>query len=427
MAGGLLLKGNGLNSKGLRKAGTGPAFTAARGEALLTGGTGRRIADHLNMAGQRMRILYYMPFKPLGHPHPSGDLVIGTELFQFLRRRGHDIRLVSRLRTRWIYWKPWQWCRIPLEINRTRRVVQSFRPHVWLTYHSYYKAPDVLGALCAPPWGLPYAVFQGVYATKHRRNVKTRPGFYLNRYALQRASMIFTNKRRDETNLRRLMPRDRLRYIAPGIRLDRFHATAREDRPAWLQWETAILPVVLTAAMFRPGVKTAGVARVIRACGSAARKGHRFRLVVCGDGVQRPYLERLAIEERLGNVVHFTGQVARDQMPHVYRHTDVFAFPGIQEGLGMVYLEAQAAGLPVVACSGWGASEVVRHDRTGLLSDPHDGGQFEKDLVRLISDAALRRNMGVAAARHVARHHDLEQNYLALEASLRGLAPGRGR
>ena len=373
-----------------------------------------------------MRILYYMPFKPLGHPHPSGDLVIGTELLEFLRRRGHDIRLVSRLRTRWIYWKPWQWCRMPLEINRARRVVERFRPHVWLTYHSYYKAPDLLGALCAPPGGLPYAVFQGVYATKHRRHIKTKAGFYLNRYALRRASIVFTNKRRDEINLQRLIPRDRLHYIAPGIRLDRFQTTARETRPAWLQGKPTDTPVILTAAMFRPGVKTAGVARVIRACGSAVRKGHRLRLVICGDGVQKPYLERLAIEERLEKRVHFTGQVARGQMPRVYHHADVFAFPGIQEGLGMVYLEAQAAGLPVVACSGWGASEAVRHNRTGLLSDPDDEGQFARNLVRLISDAALRRDMGAAAARHVARHHDLEKNYLALETRLKGLSPDSG-
>ena len=373
-----------------------------------------------------MRILYYMPFKPLGHPHPSGDLVIGTELLEFLRRRGHDIRLVSRLRTRWIYWKPWQWCRMPLEINRARRVVERFRPHVWLTYHSYYKAPDLLGALCAPPGGLPYAVFQGVYATKHRRHIKTKAGFYLNRYALRRASIVFTNKRRDEINLQRLIPRYRLHYIAPGIRLYRFQATARETRPAWLQGKPTDTPVILTAAMFRPGVKTAGVARVIRACGSAVRKGHRLRLVICGDGVQKPYLERLAIEERLEKRVHFTGQVARGQMPRVYHHADVFAFPGIQEGLGMVYLEAQAAGLPVVACSGWGASEAVRHNRTGLLSDPDDEGQFARNLVRLISDAALRRDMGAAAARHVARHHDLEKNYLALETRLKGLSPDSG-
>jgi glycosyltransferase involved in cell wall biosynthesis len=109
-------------------------------------------------------------------------------------------------------------------------------------------------------------------------------------------------------------------------------------------------------------------------------------------------------------------------MPNIYHSADVFAFPGIEEGLGMVYLEAQAMGLPVVACTGWGASEVVRHNQTGLLSAPDDGKQFENHLVRLITDGALRRQMGAAAARHVARHHDLERNYRELEAHLERLA-----
>ncbi len=373
-------------------------------------------------AGSILRICFYMPFKPLGHPHPSGDLIIGTELFQFLRRRGHDVRLVSRLRTRWIYWKPWQWVRVPLEIARARRLMHRFRPHVWLSYHSYYKAPDLLGAACAPSGHLPYAIFQGVYATKRRRNLKTRPGFYINRYILQRADAVFTNKRRDEINLRRLLPRDRLHYIAPGIVLDRFQSAPAEDLRQEARSQDDGTPVILTVAMFRPGVKADGIARVIRACGGAARRGCRFRLVVCGDGARRDSLERLAVEERLEGRVHFTGQTPRDQMPNIYHSADVFAFPGIEEGLGMVYLEAQAMGLPVVACTGWGASEVVRHNQTGLLSAPDDGKQFENHLVRLITDGALRRQMGAAAARHVARHHDLERNYRELEAHLERLA-----
>ena len=363
-----------------------------------------------------------MPFKPLGHPHPSGDLIIGTELFRFLRRRGHDVRLVSRLRTRWFYWKPWQWVHILMEIARARRLMHRFRPHVWLTYHSYYKAPDVLGAVCAPSGRVPYAIFQGVYATKRRRRLKTKPGFYINRYGLQRANAVFTNKRRDEINLRRLLPIDRLHYIAPGIFLDRFQATPAEGLMRKDEQTKDDTPVILTVAMFRPGVKADGIARVIRACGGAARRGCRFRLVVCGDGPLRHDLERLTVEERLEGRVQFTGQTPRNRMPHVYRPADVFAFPGIEEGLGMVYLEAQAMGLPVVACSGWGASEVVRHNQTGLLSAPEDVQRFEDHLVQLITDGDLRRRMGVAAARHVARHHDLEQNYRELEAQLERLA-----
>jgi glycosyltransferase involved in cell wall biosynthesis len=368
-----------------------------------------------------LRIAFYMPFKPLGHPNPSGDLVIGTELFQFLQGSGHHVRLISRLRTRWLYWKPWRWALVPMEITRVRRRVRQFQPHLWLTYHSYYKAPDVLGAICAPSLGIPYAIFQGVYSTKRRRRLKTQPGFWLNRYALRQANGVFTNKRRDETNLKRLVPNDRLHYIAPGIRPDRFTATPPDPAPLPQQWIAGDRPVILTAAMFRPGVKTEGLARVIRSCGRLAEKGLRFQLVICGDGANQDVLKRLA-RHHLGESVHFAGRIPRDQMPHYYRSADIFVFPGIQEGLGMVYLEAQAAGLPVVACDGWGASEVVRHNETGLLSAPGDWPQFTRHIMRLLVDGDLRHKMGNAAAQHIACHHDLHINYKRLETQLAYLA-----
>jgi glycosyltransferase involved in cell wall biosynthesis len=362
-----------------------------------------------------------MPFKPLGHPHPSGDLVIGTELYRFLRERGHDIRPISRLRTRWIYWKPWQWARLPIESARVRRAVQRLQPHIWLTYHAYYKAPDMLGVICAANRGIPYVIFQGVYSTKHRRHFKTKAGFFLNRHGLLQADAVFTNKRRDETNLRRLVPRDRLHYIAPGIRLNRLGADPRDRAALRKRWGAEDCPVILTAAMFRPGVKSDGIAQVIRSCGHMAEQGQRFQLVICGDGLRKDHLKRLA-RDHLGNRAYFTGHIPRAIMPRYYHSADLFVFPGIQEGLGMVYLEAQASGLPVVACRGWGASEVVRHSRTGLLSAPGDWIQFEQNMVRLLSAPELRRKMRQAAIQHMVTNHDLYHNYEKLEFILENLA-----
>jgi glycosyltransferase involved in cell wall biosynthesis len=358
-----------------------------------------------------------MPFKPLDHPHPSGDLVIGGGIYQYLRQRGHDIHPISRLRLRWFYWKPWLWIRLGAEMVCVRRLLRQLRPHLWLTYHSYYKAPDVLGAVCAPDQGIPYAVFQGVYATKYRRKAKTRPGFHLNRYALLQADAVFTNKRRDEINLRRLLPENRLHYIPPGIRLERFPPEPAPSIALPRAWGAERLPVVLTAAMFRPGVKTDGLARVIICCGQLAAQGLRFRLVVCGDGEGASDLKQLA-QGHLGDDVHFAGRVPQDQMRHYYRGADLFAFPGIREGLGMVFLEAQAAGLPVVACNGWGASEIVQHEQTGLLSPPGEWEKFERNIIRLLTDRSLSKKMGACARQHIARHHDLERNYGLLETHL---------
>ena len=70
-----------------------------------------------------MRICFYAPLKPLGHVHPSGDLIIGMGIFDYLKSRGHRVQLISDLRTRWIYWKPWLWPRLPLEKRRVSVVV----------------------------------------------------------------------------------------------------------------------------------------------------------------------------------------------------------------------------------------------------------------------------------------------------------------
>ena len=92
-----------------------------------------------------MNICFYAPFKPLGHPNPSGDLIIATGLYGYFRNRGHKVRPVSDLRARWIYWKPWQWPKILKELWRIMRGAGRDQPDLWLTYHTYYKAPDLLG------------------------------------------------------------------------------------------------------------------------------------------------------------------------------------------------------------------------------------------------------------------------------------------
>ena len=164
-----------------------------------------------------MKICFYAPFKPLTHSNPSGDLIIAKGLFNFLLNRGHRIKSVSPLRSRWIYWKPWQWFYIFKEQRQAQKLVRGFLPDIWLTYHTYYKAPDMLGPYVAPKQKIPYVIFQGIYSTKRRRDLKTFPGFVLIRKALKAASHIFSNRKEDEINLRRIIPEDRLTYVKPGI------------------------------------------------------------------------------------------------------------------------------------------------------------------------------------------------------------------
>lgn len=357
-----------------------------------------------------MRISFYAPFKPLDHPHPSGDRVIGAGLVAFLKAQGHNLRIVSRLRTRWLYLHPWHWPAASAAAAAAFKQCRKFRPHLWLTYHTYYKAPDLLGPWICKGLGIPYVIFQGIYATKRRKRFNTWPGFVLNREALTAAHHVFTNRRLDFENLARIIPGDRLSYVAPGIFPAEFERQPAARERLRREWGAGDLPVVLTAAMFRPDVKTRGLVWVIRSCGRLWRKGLRFLLVIAGDGVERPRLEALAREEG-GDRIRFLGKVPRSRMAGVYSASDVFVFPGIRESLGMVFLESQSCGLPVVAFDNGGIPEVVRRDRTGILTPPFAEETFDRAVETVIMDQELRTRMGDAARIHVGKNHDLNQNY----------------
>ena len=360
-----------------------------------------------------MRIVLYTPFKPLGHHLPSGDLIIATGLYNYLLGQGLQIDLAGPLRARWIYHKPWLWPRVLAERQRMTRLATRVRPDLWLTYHTYYKAPDVLGPNVCRRTGLPYVIFQAAYSTKQKRRLRTLPGFILNRQALLAANHVFTNQRLDHQNVRRLLPENRMTYLPPGIHPEDFpfDPEARAERRQ--AWEVGDDPVILTAAMFRPDVKTKGLIWLIEACARLYQRGLRFKLVIAGEGRRRPAIERLA-RERLPGLVRLVGFIPRPEMHRFYSAGDLFAFPGFQEALGMVYLEAQSCGLPVVAFDNGGIPQVVADGITGLLPPLNDLDAFSRAIERLLLDPDLRRQMGSAAAKRVRSVHNLETNYHGL-------------
>ncbi len=364
-------------------------------------------------------IAYYTPFKPLGFHRPSGDLTIATGLRDHLLDAGFRILYPSRLRARWIYWKPWLWA----VILRDRRRGLHLKPYpdIWLTYHTYYKSPDVLGPWVSRKLNIPYVIFQGIYSTKPRKSWKTLAGFMLNRKALLQARHVFSNRREDMINLRRLIPDEKLTYIAPGIVPDQFTfdgGTRKYLRDCWNVVEPD--PVILSAAMFRSGVKSDGLSWLIETCITLHQQGKRFHLVIAGDGRQKQRLQSLS--ERLpADRIHFIGKIPRLEMYRIYSACDIFAFPGIRETLGMVYLEAQSCGLPVVAFENGGIPEVVQNGITGFLTPPFEYPAYADALRRLMEDPLLRRSMGATGQNYVRTAHNIHCNYQRVQTVLQHL------
>lgn len=369
---------------------------------------------------QFMKIAYYMPFKPMGHKNPSGDLVIGTELYRFFKDSGDDIFQISSFRLRWIYLKPHLWPLLFLECIRVCFFCLKKRPDIWLSYHSYYKAPDILGALVCRLLGIPYTVFQGVYSTKRRRAWKTKPGFYLNRFVLRSALVVFTNKMNDYNNLLRIQPEKRVTYIAPGLHPDHFLFDSDNRLVVRNQLGIGQKLVIMSVAMFRDGVKTRGIQEVIQCCSKLREKGIDFLLLIAGDGQNRQLLEKYGRRE-LEDCVLFVGRLDRTELGQYYSAADIFIFPGVNESLGMVYLEAQSCGLPVVAYKEWGAGEAVVDNVTGFLSSSTQGETLADNLEKLCVDRSLRKRMGMAGEKNIREKHDIEANYKKIRLQLKQL------
>ncbi|HUF53464.1 MAG TPA: glycosyltransferase family 4 protein [Dehalococcoidia bacterium] len=125
------------------------------------------------------------------------------------------------------------------------------------------------------------------------------------------------------------------------------------------------------------------------------------RLIIVGpDGGMRPGALRFIEENRLEDVV-FTDFVSYDDLPRYYRSGDVFCAPNTgHESLGLILLEAMAAGVPLVASRIPGFAAVVKDGEQGLLVPPRDASALAEALKRLLSDAGMREAMGKAGAAH---------------------------
>jgi phosphatidyl-myo-inositol dimannoside synthase len=125
---------------------------------------------------------------------------------------------------------------------------------------------------------------------------------------------------------------------------------------------------------------------------------------VAGIGPELARLRRLAARLGLGDRVEFLGHVPFARLAAEYRRACAFCLPSRQEGFGIVFLEAMAAGLPIAAARAGAVPEVVADSQCGILVPPGDEGALARALGRMLGDPALRRRLGEAGRRRVERY-----------------------
>jgi phosphatidylinositol alpha-1,6-mannosyltransferase len=192
---------------------------------------------------------------------------------------------------------------------------------------------------------------------------------------------------------------------------DVFRPGLGEERRAHLGLSGRPVIVCVSRLMPRKGQDT-----LVRALPAVQRSVPEVALLLVGGGPYRSRLESLAADNGVGESVVFTGTVPWPELASYYGAGDVFAMPcrtrlrgADVEGLGIVYLEASACGLPVVAGDSGGAPDAVLEGETGYVVDGRSVDEVAGRLRELLSDRALAGRIGASGRGWVERNWTWER------------------
>ena len=217
----------------------------------------------------------------------------------------------------------------------------------------------------------------------------------------------------------------RMRRIAPGVDVTDFspaNAGAENQFRTELGWRDRPVIVCVSRLMSRKGQD-----ELIRALPQVHQTAPNASLIIVGEGPYRKDLERLITKLGLTEYVHLTGKVSQKELPSWYAAGDIFAMPCRTrmggwdvEGLGIVFLEGSATGLPVIVGDSGGAIDAVVDNETGYLVDGNNTSEIAQRIAFLISNPDVANRMGGAGRNWVTQEWTWDQNFKKLDGLLSG-------
>ncbi|WP_293577330.1 glycosyltransferase [Phaeobacter sp.] len=302
-----------------------------------------------------------------------------------------------------------------LEVERICTAIsqrEAERPALWLTYHNYYKAPDLIGPHVARRLGIPYVQIESTRANKRLNGPWTTFAAAAHE-AADAASVIYYLTSHDHETLERdRAGQQKLLHLAPFLPLATLPAVSSD------QGDMTDGPFrLLSVAMMRDGDKHASYTLIAE---TLQQLRFDWQLTIIGDGPARPAVEQLMAP--FGARVQFLGQLDAQAVSRAYGTADLFFWPGVNEAFGMVYLEAQAHGLPVLAQARPGLTDVVCDWPAGFtLPAVCDGAQgLAQRLTQLAATPAAVQTQQTAVRNRIQSAHLLPA---AAKELRQGLAP----
>jgi D-inositol-3-phosphate glycosyltransferase len=188
----------------------------------------------------------------------------------------------------------------------------------------------------------------------------------------------------------------RVRVVPPGVDLGMFQPVDRAEARRKIGYDAGRILLFVGRLERLKGVEIA-----IRALGLLRDRQHDdVRLLILGedshegDESEKDRLKAVAAEVGVRDRVDFIGSIAQHELPYFYAAADVCVMPSYSESFGLVALEAQACGCPVVASGVSGLRSVVRDEVSGYLIDAHDPAAYAERIGRLLENGELAQQMG---------------------------------
>jgi glycosyltransferase involved in cell wall biosynthesis len=168
------------------------------------------------------------------------------------------------------------------------------------------------------------------------------------------------------------------------------------------------LPLDKKIILFAGALRTIkGLIYLVQAIKELSRKRSDFLLLLVGSGPFQEELEEEVLKLGIGEYVRFVGARLPEEIPDWMNSSDIFCLPSLQEGFGMVLIEAGACAKPVLATKVGGIPEIVIDKTTGLLVEPKSPDELSEAIERLITNPLLCQKMGDAGRQHVLKNFDL--------------------
>jgi D-inositol-3-phosphate glycosyltransferase len=305
---------------------------------------------------------------------------------------------------------PGQLCTFAREVLRTEA---AYEPGYYDLIHSHYWLSGQVGALARDRWGVPLVhsmhtmakVKNALLATGDEAEPQAR--VIGEQQVVDAADLIVANTAAEGQQLLDLYraPAERVRVINPGVDLGVFSPGDQRAARARLGVRRDALVVMFAGRLQplkAPDVLVRAVAMILQ-----RRPDLRTRLVVpiiggpSGSGMETPRdLRALAAELGVADVVRFVPPVGQVELVDHYRAASLVCVPSYNESFGLVALEAQACGTPVVASNVGGLATAVRDGVTGILVDGHEPCAYAMVIEQLLDDPRLLASFGRAAAQH---------------------------